>query len=74
MKIRKTKNTLFLADMIECSLYPVYVVLDNEKIELTRNPNLLNLFRKYWNLEDVTEVTLETENTEFYSPERAANL
>ena len=69
MTIQKSKNTIFLADMIEQSPYPVYIILDNKKIELTENRNLLNLFRKYWNLEDVTEVTLETENKEFYLSE-----
>lgn len=62
MTIQKSKNTIFLVDMIEQSPYPVYIILDNKKIELTGNRNLLNLFRKYWDLEDVTEVTLETEN------------
>lgn len=70
MTIQKSKNTIFLADMIERSSYPVYVILDDKKIELTGNRNLLKLFRKYWNLEDVTEVSLETENTEFYLIER----
>lgn len=62
MIIRKTENTTLLADMIERSSFPVYIVLDGRKIELTENRSLLKLFRKYWNLEDVTEVILETEN------------
>ena len=66
MTIQKTNKTVFLADIIEQSPFPVYVILDNEKIELTKNRNLLNLFRKDWTLEDVPEVTLETENTAFY--------
>jgi len=45
--------------MIEDSPHPVYVILDDQKIELTGNRNLLKLFRKYWNLEDVTEVNIE---------------
>lgn len=68
MIIKKTENTILLADMIERSPYPVYIILDDRKIELTENRNLLNLFRKYWKLEDVTEVTLETENTDFPIP------
>ena len=51
--------------MIENSPCPVYIILDGEKIELTENRRLLNLFRKYWKLEDVTEVTLEMENADF---------
>lgn len=62
MIIRKTENTTLLADRIERSSFPVYIVLDGRKIELTENRSLLKLFRKYWNLEDVTEVILETEN------------
>lgn len=62
MIIRKTENTTLLTDMIERSSFPVYIVLDDRKIELTENRSLLKLFRKYWNLEDVTEVILETEN------------
>lgn len=74
MTIQKSKSTIFLADMIERSPYPVYVILDDKKIDLTENRHLLNLFRKYWNLEDVTEVTLETENTAICLLEKAANL
>lgn len=65
MIVKKTESTIPLADMIERSPYPVYIILDDRKIELTESRNLLNLFRKYWKLEDVTEVTLETENTDF---------
>lgn len=64
MIIKKTHRTVRLADMIEKSSLPVYIILDDRKIELTENRSLLNLFRKYWKLEDVTEVTLETENKE----------
>ncbi len=66
MIIKKAQNTALLADMIEKSSYPVYLILDDQKIDLTENRNLLNLFRKYWKLEDVTEVTLEVENMDFY--------
>lgn len=66
MIIRKTENTTLLADRIERSSFPVYIVLDGRKIELTENRSLLKLFRKYWNLEDVTEVILETENPNFF--------
>lgn len=66
MIIRKAENTTLLADMIERSSFPVYIVLDDRKIELTENRSLLKLFRKYWNLEDVTEVILETENPNFF--------
>lgn len=65
MIVRKTENTILLADMIERSPCPVYIVLDDRKIELTESRSLLNLFRKYWKLEDVTEVILETENPNF---------
>ena len=65
MIIKKAQNTALLADMIEKSSYPVYLILDDQKIDLTENRNLLNLFRKYWKLEDVTEVTLEVENMDF---------
>ncbi len=65
MLIKKEKNTAHLAEMIENSPCPVYIILDGEKIELTENRRLLNLFRKYWKLEDVTEVTLEMENADF---------
>lgn len=65
MIIKKAENTISLADMIERSSYPVYIVLDGRKIDLTESRSLLNLFRKYWNLEDVTEVILETENPNF---------
>lgn len=51
--------------MIEKSSCPVYLILDDRKINLTENRNLLNLFRKYRKLEDVTEVTLEVENMDF---------
>lgn len=64
MIIKKTHRTVCLADMIEKSSLPVYIILDDRKIELTESRSLLNLFRKYWKLEDVTEVTLETENKE----------
>lgn len=64
MIIKKTHRTVCLADMIEKSPLPVYIILDDRKIELTESRSLLNLFRKYWKLEDVTEVTLETENKE----------
>ncbi len=66
MIIKKAQNTALLADMIEKSSCPVYLILDDPKIDLTENRNLLNLFRKYWKLEDVTEVTLEVENMDFY--------
>ena len=59
MIIKKSQHTRLLADMIEDSPHPVYVILDDKKIELTGNRNLLKLFRKYWNLQDVTEVNLE---------------
>lgn len=65
MVIKKTINTIPLADWIERSSCPVYIILDEKKIELTENRSLLNLFRKYWKLEDVTEVSLETENPDF---------
>ena len=65
MIIKKAQNTALLADIIEKSSYPVYLILDDQKIDLTENRNLLNLFRKYWKLEDVTEVTLEVENMDF---------
>ncbi len=65
MIIKKAQNTALLADIIEKSSYPVYLILDDQKIGLTENRNLLNLFRKYWKLEDVTEVTLEVENMDF---------
>lgn len=65
MTIRKTAQTASLADMIENSSCPVYIILDDRKIELTESPHLLNLFRKYWKLEDVTEVALEMENADF---------
>ncbi len=65
MIIKKAQNTALLADMIEKSSSPVYIILDDQKIDLTENRNLLNLFRKYWKLEDVTEVTLEVENMDF---------
>lgn len=68
MTVRKTAHTACLADMIEKSSCPVYIILDGRKIELTENRSLLNLFRKYWKLEDVTEVILETENTDFFLP------
>ena len=59
MIMKKSQHTRLLADMIEDSPHPVYVILDDQKIELTGNRNLLKLFRKYWNLEDVTEVNIE---------------
>lgn len=59
MIIKKSQHTRLLADMIEDSPHSVYVILDDQKIELTGNRNLLKLFRKYWNLEDVTEVNIE---------------
>ncbi len=65
MVIKKTEKTLLLADMIEKASCPVYIILDDKRIELTESHSLLKLFRKYWNLEDVTEVTLETENAYF---------
>jgi hypothetical protein len=65
MIIKKAQNTALLADIIEKSSHPVYLILDDQKIDLTENRNLLNLFRKYWKLEDVTEVTLEVENMDF---------
>lgn len=65
MIIRKTENTTLLADMIERSSFPVYIVLDDRRIELTESRSLLKLFKKYWDLEDVTEVILETENPDF---------
>lgn len=65
MVIKKTESTILLADMVERSSFPVYIVLDDRRIELTESRSLLKLFKKYWDLEDVTEVILETENPDF---------
>ena len=45
MIIKKSQHTRLLADMIEDSPHPVYVILDDQKIELTGNRNLLKLYR-----------------------------